>query len=134
LIVAIPTEHIERLWPVIGVGVERCLAKGVGKFTAAEVRERVTSGHWLLFIVQESNIVKATIICNVEEGARRVFEVGMAWGNGLAEWSDDVDQCLTKVATELKCDDIVITGRRGWAKYLKNYGFSEAMITMKREI
>ena len=85
MIYAIPAQHIDRMWPVIGNGIERCLAKGVGRWSVDEIRERAQSGAWLLFIIEESEVVKATIICSIETGTKRIFEVGMAWGDGLAE-------------------------------------------------
>lgn len=134
MISAIAPGEITRLWPLYSDGIENCLEKGVGKWTAADVLEMAESGAWLIFVVHEGDQVRATIVANIESGKDRILEVGMAWGEGLAEWTLEVHDCMMKVARELNCKTVTVTGRRGWAKHLQQYGFKEKMITMARSV
>ena len=134
MIVAIPPGSVNQMWPLIGPGVERCIAKGIGTHTADEIREKAASGEWLLFTVSIDREIKCTIIASVSRGTRNVFEVGMAWGGDMVLWVDSIYNTLCTVAAELGCDSIAITGRRGWVRYLKNRGFTEKMVTVTKEI
>jgi len=134
MIAAIPRESVNAMWPIVGPGVERCLAKGIGWHSAEDIREKTASGEWLLFTVSIDDEIKCTIVASVSRGTRDVFEVGMAWGGDMVLWVDDIYSTLTRVAKDFGCDSIAITGRRGWVRYLKSRGFTEKMVTVTKDI
>ncbi len=133
---AIPRESVDVMWPIVRPGINKMLAKGIGLHTEQQIYDAARAGDMLLFVVVQDDSLEplATLICTVTEGEQRVFEVGMAWGENLNEWFDTAYDSLLKVALELKCTIVAITGRRGWIRYLRSRGFSEKMVTVIKEI
>jgi hypothetical protein len=134
MIAAIPPGKILEMWPIIGPGIERCLAKGVGLQSAAGIRTAASKGEVMLLTASRQGVHLATIVTTVTDGAKRVFEVGLAWGNDLPEWDHDMEKTILELARQLKCDSVAITGRRGWVRHLKNRGFTEKMVTVTRDL
>jgi hypothetical protein len=132
MIIAVPADAIAGLWPGISVGIERCLAKGIGRVSIDEIYQRTTAGEWLLFLVMESDELQAVFICSIYQGDKRIFEIGMAWGKGFESWGDEINEAFTTIAEQMGCDSITLTGRQGWAKVLEQYGYKQKMITMQK--
>jgi len=134
-LVGIPPDSVGLLWERLEPGIDRLMEKGIGTHTPEEIRAKACAGEWLLFVViNDSDDIQCTIICSVTTGIRKVFECGMIWGNGMAQWLDEIDEGLTRVARELGCDVMAITGRRGWIRTLADRGFSEKMVTVTRDL
>ncbi len=137
-LVAIPRESVGMMWPIVKPGIKKTLARGIGMHSEQQIFDAAVEGDMLLFVVVQDDSLEplATLICNVDEGEHRIFQVGMAWaGKGdLNEWFDIAYDALLKVAIELKCNIVAITGRRGWVRYLRSRGFSEKMVTVIKEI
>ena len=133
---AIPKESVGIMWPVIEPGIEKMLANGLGILSKTDVMDQAIAGETLLFILVKDTELKplATFVCYVAIGERKVFEVNMVWGKSMDEWFDTACDGLLKVALELKCDMVAITGRRGWVRQLRSRGFSEKLVTLIKEL
>ena len=134
MIAAIPPDQIERMWHIIGPGIERCLDKGIGLQSAAGIKRSAIAGDVIVLSADVKGIHLATVIAQVNEGSRRVFEVGLAWGEKLVDWNEEIEGTILRLARELNCDSVAITGRRGWVRYLKKRGFTEKMVTVTRNL
>lgn len=133
-LMAIRSHEIHDLWPSISPGIEKMVAKGIGLTTAHDCLCKALSGEWLVFIVLHESKVVLTALTAIERGHRKVFTVVGAWGEQMDEWVDEFHQGMVKIAQEQGCDSISITGRRGWVKFLKPYGFNEKMVTVVKEL
>lgn len=133
---AIPRESVDMMWPIVRPGIEKMLAHGIGMHTEQQIYDAAVAGDMLLFVVVQDDSMEplAVLVCNVDAGEHRIFQVGMAWGENMNEWFDIAYKSLLKVAIELKCTIVAITGRRGWVRYLRSRGFSEKMVTVIKEI
>ena len=133
---AIPRESVAVMWPVVEPGIEEMLEKGIGILSKQQVYDNAVAGEQLLFVLvaDDSLVPMATIICHVCIGERRVFEVSMTWGRDMNIWFDTAYDGLLKVAIELKCEIVAVTGRRGWIRQLRSRGFSEKMVTLIKEL
>ena len=109
-IAAIAPGHVSEMWHLVGNGIDRMIARGIGTTTAEEIKERAISGEWMLFTVEHDGKILATFVCSVARGSRTVFEVGMAWGTDMELWLDSIYDTLLEVAKQLGCDSVAITG------------------------
>ncbi len=133
---AIPRESVGLMWPIIEPGIQKMLDHGLGVLSPDDIREAASAGDTLLFVVVQDGELEpmAVLICYVAIGQKRVFEISMTWGEQMSEWFDIAYDGLLKVALELKCDMVAITGRRGWIKQLRSRGFSEKLVTLIKEL
>ncbi len=133
---AIPRESVGVMWPIIEPGVEKMLDNGLGILSPNDVMDAAIAGETLLFVLAKDTDLKplATFICYVTTGEKKVFEVNMVWGKSMDEWFDIACDGLLKVALELKCDMVAITGRRGWVRKLRSRGFSEKLVVLIKEL
>ena len=133
---AIPRESVDIMWPLVEPGIEEMMAHGVGFVTKQQIHDAAVAGDSLLFVLvsDKSLTPLATIICHVVTGEKRIFEISMTWGRDMNTWFDTAYDGLLKVALELKCDIVAMTGRRGWIKQLRSRGFSEKCITLIKEL
>jgi len=133
-LVAIPPHSVGVMWPRVSPGIEKMVERGIGITTAHDIKCEALSGRWMLFIVEDQGATVVTAICAIEQGDKKVFTIVGAWGVKMSEWVEQFYDSMVQVATDLGCDSISITGRRGWVKYLKDRGFTERMVTVVKEL
>lgn len=133
---AIPRESVSVMWPLIEPGINEMMAHGVGYVSKQQILDAAIAGDTLLFVLisDDSLTPLATIICHVVTGEKRIFEISMTWGREMNAWFDTAYDGLLKVALELKCDIVAMTGRRGWVRQLRSRGFSEKCVTLIKEL
>jgi len=65
---------------------------------------------------------------------RKVFSAIFSAGTKLDQWADDMMFMWMQYAKECGCSSIEVTGRPGWTRFLKRYGFDFLCTTVEREL
>jgi len=104
-------------------------------YTPVEFRDDVESGELLVLRVWDGEDVKSVTICRVQQTFRgpELYALACA-GEGAKEWIHPLMETLYQVATEAKCVAVVLDGRRGWQKMLKDEGYSVFQARMRKEV
>ena len=132
---AIKADDVVDLWPEIRVGLEDMLENHtVGRWTSNEVLTHLLTGEWQLFIVSDDRGIVASLVCNIVDGHTRTLEIGMCWGTGANDWSDEVNESLEQLAHELGCDQLALDGRPGWRNIMRKHDFELKSVTYVRRI
>ena len=132
---AIAPGDVSKIWPEIRGGLANLLAThGTGKWTVGDVYENLELGDWQLFIVSDQGEVVASLVCSIQEGARKTLEIGLCWGRDAAEWTGDMCEAFDQVGRELGCDQMALDGRPGWRQVMRQLGFKHRSSTYTRPI
>jgi hypothetical protein len=134
IVIAVPPADIPAIWPQVRAGAAKMCRAALGLYTADDILNRLIGGQWILLQVHDGGQVIASIVAQVSQGSRKVFEIGFCWGTRMAEWSDDVYRALETIARELKCDTIALNGRPGWRNEARSRGFKVKSVTYAKEL
>ncbi len=87
---------------------------------------------WIAFEEDEILAFGATAIHTYP--LRKVFSVIFSAGGKLGQWADDMMDMWMSYARDSGCSSIEVTGRPGWTRFLKRYGFEFLCTTVEREL
>lgn len=133
--VAIPASQVKHVWAEISPGLDNLLANyTLGRWTAPEVLENIESGEWQLFLVLDGHYIIASIVCNVMDGHKKTLELGLCWGKGVDDWSDEVSEALDQIGRELGCTQLALDGRPGWRKIMNKHGYKLNSVRYTRQL
>lgn len=108
--------------------LEMALARAGGTHTYEDVLNLISIGEMFFWPASKSCLVTEI----VQYPRLRALHVFLAAGD-LTEIKD-MESSLISFAKSLKCSAISMSGRKGWAKALKELGWQESHITLVREI
>lgn len=97
-------------------------------------REVITNGATLLLIYDDSKLCGGSILRKRSAPACDVLDVVVLGGEGMAKWFGEWNDRLTEIAKRWRCKYIFEGGRKGWVRYLKQFGWEEAPRLMVRAI
>ena len=124
LIVAVPKQDIEGLWPVIKPFIDRVLEYTFGEYIAEDVKDKAINGNVVFFIVQIDGEIKSVLSTElIETPYKKYLNIITTSGDDFNEWGEDTLNTLINVAKEQGAEDITIVGRKGWLRKMKQYGF-----------
>lgn len=104
-------------------------------YTPMEFKQDVEAGDVLLFRVWDDGAVKAVVIARIQQTFRgpELYALAAA-GSDAKVWLHGMMETLAQVAVEAKCVAVVLDGRRGWQKMLKDEGYSVFQVRMRKAI
>ena len=110
-----------------------------GRYTVEDVYDDVCQGVVDLWIaIDYGGRIIGAVVTSVSRWPRRqalsIDFVGIADGH---QWKDDLPalfSLLEASARSYDCDEIMITGRKGWARVLSNAGFDERFTVVVKEV
>jgi hypothetical protein len=114
-------EHAVKEWTVIKSFFEKALPYACGRHNMDHVLQRIKDGFLMPLLVwdPEEKFIYAVLGA---EGAnyplKKVFEVTLAGGENLQEWAH-VYPAVKEIARSMGFDQIDVTGRRGWGKFIE---------------
>lgn len=119
--------YYDRLFPA--------LERGGQIYTPVEFRDDVESGNILVLRVWDGEDVKAVVIARVQQTFRgpELYALAAA-GTEAKGWIHGMMETLAQIAHEAKCIAVVLDGRRGWQKMLKDEGYSVFQVRMRKAI
>lgn len=114
----VPVENLEQLWPMAEPLLEKAIEKGEGGWDIIDVKIDCEIGHYILWIVRSG---KAAIILEVSEYHNgKQCDIVMIGGDVMDEWIGELEE-IEGWAKRVGCDRMILTGRLGWQKILKEY-------------
>jgi hypothetical protein len=80
---------------------------------------------WVAFSSLDQKICGAIVTEINQYPQKKYFTILFCGGEKINEWDDQMHRLLENVARKNKCDAIDISGRKGWIRYMKSYGYNE---------
>lgn len=133
---AVPKEHVHeiegQLRPLI-----RKLGSHLGnRFDEDTLVAALVAGRMDLWIsFDETGAIVCFAATAVHEyPLRKVFSCIFCAGDHMDLWADKMMSMLMDYARDCGCASIELTGRPGWTRFLKRYGFDFLCTTVEREL
>lgn len=133
----VPTEHIEELWPVLHPYVASAILKGspVPTTTPEQVKSKLLaqqSQGWVAVRDEEEILAFMTTYISIGDIFNSLVIENCA-GVEADTWIPLYDE-VEGFAKEKGLEQVIIRGRPGWAKKLKNLGFQQQFVTLSKPI
>ena len=108
--------------------IDAALEHGGNVHKAEDVLAGIFEGCYQFWPAPNGAVV-TEILCYPQSKTLHIFLGGGDIGQLL-----DMESSLIAFAQINECDEITITGRRGWVKALRSIGFDEAATTVRRKV
>jgi len=133
-IVAVQPDKIDSVWDQAKPHIDAALRYTKGEMVADSIKEKLLTGENLLLLAIEGGIL-ASIVCEIVQTAKiKVCHIVACGGVRADIWLDKWYEVIVPLAKEQNCQRISVSGRKGWEKKLKGYGFKHAYTTLDQEL
>ena len=103
--------------------------------TVAEVEQQLAGGYARLLVTTDGDeILGATVVQMFRAGAGRVIHVLTTAGVELDRWLADLVDAVEAIAQANNGVAITMSGRPGWTRTLRQFGFKTQHVQMRREV
>ncbi|MBN9497861.1 MAG: hypothetical protein J0H39_13980 [Alphaproteobacteria bacterium] len=124
----VPTADAERAWPLVRAHIERTAETSAGEMTADDIKARIASGDFQLWIVLDGADLLATVLTEVVSYPQRkvCFIVGCV-GEHRVKWIHLIAE-IEDWARLQGCATSRIRARKGWVKVLPDYKIAHIVL------
>jgi hypothetical protein len=135
-VINIPPQGVDNVWGYAGEQIDRALEGGHGEITEEDVYYQAIQGQKQLWIISNDKYkpVGACITEMADYPRKRVVRILMLGGQGLRQWSDDLQAKIEEWAIQIGAKSIEVVGRKGWARYLTRYNYEPAYTYLIKEM
>ena len=125
----IPREHIEDVWDLAVPMLQKAMDRMPGVYCMRELKSKCMDGTYVLWFSQKA---KCALIIKVSQyHSYKACAIVMVGGNDLENWIDELSE-IEQYAKSQGCKEMVVSGRRGWERILKDYKFDS--VTVVKEL
>ena len=122
-------------WPYIKGEMEKIPHLWDRWWTMDSIFEGVMSGRFQVWAAGSGKEYKLIVITQVAHyPANTILQGILMLGNSLEECAPVLDATLEKWGRDSRCTMCEVSGRKGWARFLKSYGFKETAVVLHRPI
>lgn len=128
-------EKFESYWPQISHQLDYIPQFWATWWTKDSIREGVLAGRfqcWGVGNVREIKVVTFSQIATYP--ANKIFQVILAFGEGIDEALPALVATYEKFCFDTGCTIAEVTGRPGWAEKLSRYGFRRQSMVLTRKL
>jgi len=123
-ITAIKPQEIEQQWDTIKPFISRALEHSLKEYSADDLKHKMIKGEYLLLGFYDGGKILAIVSAELLTYPRKkIVNIVTAAGSNMDSWLDEWWNAITVLAKEQGADEITVSGRVGWLKALKKYGF-----------
>lgn len=138
MIAMIPTGVIPLVWSDAVALLSPAISLSNGEVTEGSTHRKLLAGETALVLVfdDEGHITMAfTLEVLVYESGKRELAIPLMGGSGLDDLSSEFMPFVEEQARSANCSAIVgYAARRGWARKLKDYGWTSIREIIKHEV
>ena len=131
------SQELSRRWGYIVDMVDRALHHGGGSVTSYGLFIQCLAAQAQCWISEDAyGSIKGVAITRYEEqeGTKFLAVVAATAPEIFAKHGDEVLATFEDFAKSTDCEKMVIYGRKGWVRALKQYGYEEPYVTLMKEI
>ncbi len=129
----VPTNDVDIVWDRCEPLLEMATERSEGREHTGGLYDKIMTQHCRLWVIAvDGNIVGSATTEVIQYTKYRSLHVSFLGGDKMSEWLSDFILKLKEYAKHNNCTTIEQTGRKGWLRELKKYGFEqEPFITSK---
>lgn len=123
------------VWPIVSELLGPACDESLGQDTIGTLRSRLMSGAEGLFVVTDGDDIIGAVTYDVTDYATglRVLNINYAGGVNMDAQMPSVIDMFNALKAQLMCDRVKITGRKGWVRYMQQFGFKPTHYSVEME-
>lgn len=122
-------------WPAVRPWIENACTKGDGWWTIGALENLLADGKAALWVLSDDTGPIAAVVTTIcDWDGDKVAEIVITGGEGILENAPEHFGKIDAWARALGAVEIVMRGRRGWARALKPHGYEEIAVTMRKAL
>jgi len=123
---AIKPQDIQQKWPVIEPFVSKALEYSLNEHNSEDLKKKMINGEYLLLGFYEGDKILSIVSAELLTYPRKkIVNIVTAAGSSMEKWLDEWWRAIKILAKEQGAQEITVSGRSGWLKALKKYGFKQ---------
>jgi len=116
----VQAEDAKYAWPLVSHFIQMALDESSDRFELADVLKLIEEKKAQLFIFKDAEILGAGVTTIESSGSHKWLRIMWIGGKDWELWAHYLDS-VEQWAKSLGCERVVVYGRRGWEKRLKDY-------------
>ena len=131
----VPKEYVPQVWDKVAGMIEKAADYTNGRYTIEDAYDYVMQHDYPLWIVFNADGIKGAVVTYFGAYPRKkTLNVMFLGGEDGAAWKEAMLTTLNCWAFDNGCDTIEASGRPGWARVLKNDGFTPLWQTFEMPV
>lgn len=125
LLIGIPPENVDQVWPLIEDRIEEACLTSRGKEKAFDIARSARHGEKQIWVVWDGDAkdVLAVVVTELAVYPRKmVCRINICIGDGRERWQHHIE-VIENWAREKGCRGMELFARPGWSRVLKQYGY-----------
>ena len=133
--VAIEPSAIPNIWGIVSELLEPACERSFDQETIRTLRASLVSGKEGLFVVADDGEIIGAVTYQVTtyDTGLRLLDINYAGGVAMETQMPVVIDMFHRLKESLMCDRVRITGRKGWVRYMKQFGFTDTHYSVEME-
>lgn len=128
----VPKQYVDTCWDQVEPYLEKAAHYTYGRYTVDDIKASITDYDHELWVVFVGKKIKAAVVTNiVVYPKRKLLCMSFCGGEDMASWVDSMLALLRKYATEMGCDGLEASARKGWSRVFKNEGYEGKWVTFE---
>jgi hypothetical protein len=136
-IAAVPANVIDLVWSRVEPLIRSVEALAPIDISTARVRDELRLGNKLLVTIARGEEIIAINVLDVRtlDSGAKVLYIPITAGTDIDSWLAEFLEVAEKIAIDYNCLELRgLAVRKGWLPKLKQYGWEEAFVTIRRKI
>lgn len=130
----VPTGHMHEVWPRIAPMFLVFEERGPQRYSRSDLFWKLAVGQMQLHLVYDGARYNLALITEIIEYPQsKVCQIIYATGEDIVSVLPLIDE-LTEWARRLGANEMVIAGRPGWERHMKQFGFGNKTVALSRRI
>ena len=123
-IARVPTALVQAAWPDMAPWLAPAIERACGRHTMATTLERLANADMLAVVaLRDARPIMACILQVALYPAQKWLQVPFCGGRDMADWLEPLLDEIDSLAYEYQCVGVEISGRGGWQRVLRDYGY-----------
>jgi hypothetical protein len=127
--------NLPAVWDEVSELLALACERSHGQETIQTLRASLMKGSEGLFVVQDGDDIIGAVTYQTTDynTGLRLLDINYAGGVAMDTQMPAVIEMFHRLKTALMCDRLRITGRKGWVRYMKQFGFVDTHYSVEME-
>ena len=127
--------NLPAVWEEVSELLAPACERSQGQDTIQTLRASLMQGREGLFVVQDGDDIIGAVTYQTTDydTGLRLLDINYAGGVAMGTQMPAVIDMFHTLKSALMCDRVRITGRKGWVRYMKQFGFTDTHYLVEME-
>jgi hypothetical protein len=131
----IPIDLVHRVWSQVGPILNLAIAESNGRYVDQDVLKLCAEGRQQLWVMFEDDVIHAAATTAIIDYPQRRALCGVFLaGDRMKEWNEPFVDMLERFAKDMGCDLVEMSGRKGWARFMKKFNWAQSAVVLEKDI